>query len=103
MLIMQSLAIAAPGFLLICSALGEKREEADLYSTLFILIFMLFDGNWVSLDKVPVYCRWIEHISCLSYASQALIANEYGGLTFTCTQNEIESGLCSHENGLIPG
>ena len=64
---------------------------------------MLFDGNWVSLDEVPVYFKWIEHLSCMGYASQAAIANEYRGLTFTCSQSEIDLGHCPSESGSIPG
>merc|ERR1712008_163026 len=62
---------------------------------------MLFDGNWVSLDKVPVYWRWIEHLSCLGYASQAAVANEFRGITFTCSDAERDDGLCWNDDDVL--
>ena len=103
MLIAESMVVASAGLLMIFSAYAKNREQANLFMNCVVLLFMLFDGNWVSLDKVPVYCRWIEYISCLSYASQAAIANEYRGITFTCSQHEIDLGLCPNESGSIPG
>merc|ERR1719499_777355 len=78
MVIFQSLGISVSGFMLVLSALSKSQEQASILTSVSILTCMLFDGNWVSLDKVPVYCRWIEYISCMSWASQAIIANEYG-------------------------
>lgn len=103
MLIIESLAVAAPGFMLMVSALAMNRQQANVLADLTMLMFALFDGNWVSLDKVPPYCKWIEYISCLRYAAQAMIANEYRGITFTCTQSEIDLGHCTAESGQIQG
>ena len=80
--------------------MAKNLEQSNLIATFFLLLFMLFDGNWISLEKVPVYWRWISHISCLGYASQAAITNEYRGLVFTCTPQEIEEGLCEDEDGI---
>ena len=38
--------------------------------------------------------RWLEHISCLGYASQAAVASEYRGLTFTCSDSDFADGVC---------
>merc|ERR1739838_506051 len=66
--IMESLVVAISGLLLLFSALGKDISQAGSISNLGVLTLTLFDGNWVSLDKVPVYFRWIQHISCLGYA-----------------------------------
>jgi len=98
----NSLVVSSSGLLLAFSAAAKDIEQSNLLATLFVLMFMLFDGNWISLDKIPVYWRWISWISCIGYASHAAITNEYTGLVFTCTAQEVTDGLCEAEGG-IPG
>jgi len=95
-----SLVVSASGLLLALSAAAKDIEQSNLLATLFILLFMLFDGNWISLDKVPVYWRWVNTMSCIGYASQAAVTNEYSGLVFHCTDSEIEGGVCEDEKGM---
>eukprot|EP01084_Bolivina_argentea_P270777 460508_1 len=102
MLIVVSMVMSASGLLLMFSAMAKNLEQSNLIATFFLLLFMLFDGNWISLDKVPIYWKWISHISCLGYASQAAITNEYKGLIFVCSDSEIEANECQDPNGL-PG
>ena len=97
MLICVSMVISGSGLLILFSAMAKNLEQSNLIATFFLLLFMLFDGNWISLDKVPIYWQWISYISCLGYASQAAITNEYRGLTFPCTQKEIDSGFCTED------
>eukprot|EP01084_Bolivina_argentea_P263826 446696_1 len=94
MLIVEAMVLAASGLMIAFSAMAQSLEQSNLVATFFLLLFMLFDGNWISLDKVPVYWRWIRHISCLGYASQAAIVNEYKGLHFVCSEWEMERGYC---------
>merc|ERR1712154_338392 len=100
MWIVVAMVMSASGLLIAFSAMAKNLEQSNLIATFFLLLFMLFDGNWVSLDKVPVYWRWIEHVSCLGYASQAAVVNEYRGITFTCSQSEIDAELCWDLNGV---
>jgi len=100
MLIAESCIMSASGLLISFSAMAQNLEQSNLIATVFLLLFMLFDGNWISLDKVPVYWRWISAISCLGYASQAAIVNEYRGLVFVCNDEEIANGLCQDVNGV---
>ena len=94
MLICVSMVVSGSGLLLLFSAFAKNLEQSNLLATFFLLLFMLFDGNWISLDKVPVYWRWISHLSILGYASQAAIASEYRGLVFPCSDKEIAQGFC---------
>merc|ERR1712087_16235 len=100
MSITVAMVMSASGLLIAFSAMAKNLEQSNLIATFFLLLFMLFDGNWISLDKVPVYYRWVSHISCLGYASQAAIANEYRGLVFTCSEQEIDDGLCQDPDGV---
>eukprot|EP01083_Nonionella_stella_P089412 249471_1 len=99
-LICVSMVVSASGLLLAFSAAAKDIEQSNLLATMFMLLFMLFDGNWISLDKVPVYWRWVNSVSCMGYASQAAVANEYRGLVFMCTDDEIANGTCQDLNGL---
>lgn len=90
---------AGAGLLLLFSAMSKNLEQSNLIATLFLLLFMIFDANWISLDKIPVYYKWLNDISFLGYASQACIVNEYEGLVFVCTQQEINIDECLFRNG----
>ena len=94
MLIVESMVISSAGLLYMISAFSPNEETSNLLVTMILLLMMLFDGNWVSLDKVPGMWRWIEHISCLGYASQAAVATEYRGLTFKCSDSDFAEGVC---------
>eukprot|EP01084_Bolivina_argentea_P270778 460511_1 len=95
MIICVSMILCGGGLLFAFSAMSKNLEQSNLIATFFILLFMLFDGNWISLDKVPVYWRWIRYLSCLGYASNAAIVNEYRGLVFICTPQERANGDCT--------
>ncbi|ETO26865.1 abc transporter G family protein [Reticulomyxa filosa] len=47
---------AGAGLLYLFSALAANLEQSNMLATVCILLFMLFDGNWISIDKVPVLC-----------------------------------------------
>merc|ERR1719499_2347611 len=34
-------------------ALAKTMEQSNLVATIFIILFMLLDGTWVSLDRIP--------------------------------------------------
>ena len=52
MVICEAMVVSAAGLLMVFSAFAANMEQANLLATFFLLLFMLFDGNWVSLDKV---------------------------------------------------
>ena len=96
-------ASAGAGLLFLFSAMAYDLEQSNLLATVFVLIFMLFDGNWVSLDKIPVYWRWVRYLSFMGYAGRSAMANEYRGLTFECTDKEIKDDECIYDDGKLDG
>ena len=56
----------------------------QIVAPLVILIFFIFGGLFVNLDKVPVVFRWIQWLSWISYSNKALAQNEFDGLVFKC-------------------
>ena len=97
--IQELTGLAGAGMLLVCSAFAENLEQSNLIATVMMLFFMLFDGNWISLDKVPVYYRWISVFSLNAYGSQGAIVNEYKGLTLKCTADEVNTQQCFYTSG----
>ena len=85
--------------LLVCGAFAANMEQSNLLATLMLLSFMLFDGNWISIDKIPVYWRWVRYFSLFNYGAQGAIVNEYRGLEFECTKTEINNQQCFYTKG----
>lgn len=52
-----------------------------------VVIFLVFGGQVVNVDTVPVVLRWIKWISMILYSYSALAMNEMSDLTFSCPQN----------------
>ncbi|KAH9252748.1 hypothetical protein BASA81_009257 [Batrachochytrium salamandrivorans] len=44
------------------------------------IVFVLFGGQLVNLDKIPAFLRWLQWISIVAYSNKALTQNEFGGL-----------------------
>ncbi|KAL2917532.1 hypothetical protein HK105_202815 [Polyrhizophydium stewartii] len=62
------------------------------------IIFILFGGQLVNLDKVPVVLRWIQWVSIISYTNKALNQNEFYGLTLApCSPG----GMCYSSGELV--
>eukprot|EP00485_Elphidium_margaritaceum_P002163 CAMPEP_0202704864 /NCGR_PEP_ID=MMETSP1385-20130828/17477_1 /ASSEMBLY_ACC=CAM_ASM_000861 /TAXON_ID=933848 /ORGANISM="Elphidium margaritaceum" /LENGTH=624 /DNA_ID=CAMNT_0049362977 /DNA_START=63 /DNA_END=1934 /DNA_ORIENTATION=+ len=99
-LICIAMVLSGSGLLILFSTMARNLEQSNLLATFFLLLFMLFDGNWISIDKVPALWKWVRYISCLGYASQAAIVSEYEGLVFECNEQEINDGLCQNVNGI---
>ena len=76
----------------LCLICNREDNEDNNIITYDIRLFMLFDGNWISLDKVPVYWRWVRYVSFMGVGSQAAIVNEYTGLEFkNCDSDSFNS------------
>ncbi|XP_064087274.1 protein white-like [Macrobrachium nipponense] len=71
------------GFMLSCLAPNPK---VALGMGAFVLIpLMVFGGFLLNSDTVPVYFIWIKYISWFNYANEALIVNQWEGVTnITC-------------------
>lgn len=99
LLLFELTGICAASLLLSFGAWAANMEQSNLLATFFLLLFMLFDGNWISIDKVPIYWKWVQYISLFGYGTQGLIVNEYRGLDLDCTDNEILLGECFYLTG----
>eukprot|EP00047_Mylnosiga_fluctuans_P004483 m.234774 g.234774 ORF g.234774 m.234774 type:complete len:1699 (+) comp12715_c0_seq1:66-5162(+) len=51
------------------------------------VLFILFSGYMIPREQIPYEFIWIHYISPLKYAFEALMLNEFDGLTFTSSRN----------------
>lgn len=75
--------------LLFIGSVARNIEQSNLLATFFIMFFMLFDGNWISLDNVPRAYRWIEHISWMGFGVQAAVVSEMKGLVSSSVPSSV--------------
>eukprot|EP00877_Chromochloris_zofingiensis_P009171 jgi/Chrzof1/4507/Cz14g16020.t1 len=64
----------------ICAIVTPDSKVGIVLLTLIMMIVMSFSGYLVR--NVPVYFAWINRISYFSFATDALVANEFTGLDF---------------------
>jgi len=55
----------------------ERPETASLAIMLFFFVSVIMGGFFVSLEKVPVWFRWVRFMSMLKYLMDALLINEF--------------------------
>ncbi|KAI8908416.1 hypothetical protein EDD86DRAFT_17287 [Gorgonomyces haynaldii] len=61
----------------------------QIAAPLIVIIFFLFGGLFVNLEKVPVVFRWIQWISFIAYSNKAINQNEFdANLVFRCTPGQ---------------
>ena len=75
-------------------AASKTTEQANMLTTVVLLIFMLFNGFYVNTANVGAYFRWIKHINFLYYSTRAATVNEFKGLVFECTAEEAATMGC---------
>lgn len=49
---------------------------------LLLLPLLMFSGLIINMGSIPIYFRWIKHLSPMKYGYEALMKNEYAGMLF---------------------
>ena len=91
-IIVVLLTLVGAAFMTATGALCKNMEMSNAIGVTIVVLFMLFDGNWINLKNVPVYYRWLAHISPLGDAVEAIAVNELRPLTFSCPSGDAEDG-----------
>ncbi|KAJ2999805.1 ATP-binding cassette sub- G member 2, partial [Globomyces sp. JEL0801] len=84
MLIIYLQSFVANNFGLLISSAVPSVQVGQIITPLCLLIFMLFGGVLLNIDKVPEFLRWIQYISMITYTTKALNQNEFNGMKFDC-------------------
>jgi ATP-binding cassette subfamily G (WHITE) protein 2 len=69
------------------SNISKNYAVANVIAPLVLVLYLLPSGFLINLDSIPVYWRWIKYISFFRYGFEALVINEFDGLTFTLNFN----------------
>jgi len=94
MLLMALTTILGGASMSALGALAKTMEQGNLLVSIVLILFMLLDGTWVSLERIPNSLEWIADVSYMGLAVQAAIKNEFTGLEFDC--NEETDEVCFH-------
>ncbi|RNF19896.1 putative ATP-binding cassette protein [Trypanosoma conorhini] len=74
---------------LLVSNLSRDMQVANVVAPLVFVLYLLPSGGvLMSVDSLPLVWRWIKYVSFVRYGLEALVINEFDGLTFTCAANE---------------
>jgi hypothetical protein len=86
-LILENMVFVSVGMLL--SALLPSVTMAPQIAPAIVIIFLIFNGNFINVDSVPVYFVWLREISPIKYAFQALAVNEFEEARFECESSDV--------------
>ncbi|CAF4245496.1 unnamed protein product [Rotaria magnacalcarata] len=84
--------ICSSALCFLVSASVRNFGVADLIAALFCGLTLLFSGLLVEVSSVVVFLQWIQYISIFAYGTNALLINEFTGLTL-CYSNS--TNLCT--------
>jgi ABC-type multidrug transport system ATPase subunit/ABC-type multidrug transport system permease subunit len=100
-LIMIVVIFAAQSFGQLISAIAPRPEIALAITPVITTLLMLFGGFYMNVNNIPPYVIWIYWISFFHFGFEALVLNEFRGLTFKCKPEELRGPqkICPIENG----
>jgi ATP-binding cassette subfamily G (WHITE) protein 2 len=94
---------------LFISNISKNYQVANLIAPLVIVLFLLPSGFLINLDSLPIYWRPLKYISFFRYGFEAVVLNEFKGLTFECPPSAgpmccTDGLVCvDHQLGFQPG
>jgi len=96
---------------LFLSAIFKNVQMASQLAPAVVILFLMFGGNLVNEDSVPVYFMWLREISFIRYAFKAVAVNELQDQPFECDTagdptcvtngNQVLESLNFDEEGVI--
>jgi ABC-type multidrug transport system ATPase subunit len=70
------------------SAIFKNVQMASQLAPAVVILFLMFGGNLINEDSVPIYFAWIKECSFIRYAFKAVAVNELEGSVFECGAND---------------
>ncbi|KAF5303835.1 hypothetical protein FQR65_LT08092 [Abscondita terminalis] len=89
----------ATSFGYLVSCLSNTVDMALSLAAPLMIPFFLFGGFLINLNSIPVYFKWLSHISWFRYGYEAFMVNQWTGVNYiNCT--ELTSQTCP-KNGTV--
>lgn len=79
LLMLAALRYASIGMGLCIASISPTVQISQIIGPLIIVIFLIFGGNLANSNEITWILRWIQYISIIFYAYQALAQNEFTG------------------------
>lgn len=86
-LLLENMVFVSVGMVL--SALLPGVTMASQIAPAVVILFLIFNGNFVNINSVPPYFVWLREISPIKYAFQAAAVNEFENTDFTCEVTDV--------------
>merc|ERR1719419_1056868 len=67
-------------------ALAKTMDMSNLIATIMLILFMLMDGTWVSLERIPDSIEWVGKLSFMGLAVQRSTTNLMELITLNVTR-----------------
>eukprot|EP00818_Percolomonas_sp_WS_P003510 CAMPEP_0117454074 /NCGR_PEP_ID=MMETSP0759-20121206/10598_1 /TAXON_ID=63605 /ORGANISM="Percolomonas cosmopolitus, Strain WS" /LENGTH=844 /DNA_ID=CAMNT_0005247219 /DNA_START=8 /DNA_END=2543 /DNA_ORIENTATION=+ len=98
-LVLTALAGISMGELLSVSM--PKAELGLVLAPIVVLVQAIFSGFYISVVDIPPYWIWMYYCSFFSAGFLGLVVNEFDGLAFHCTKEQLIPGtnICSITSG----
>jgi len=100
-LILMSVLTAQAYILFICS-ITPNAVAAQAAVPVGLVLFMITCGYLISTDDIPVYWRWLNTISFITYGFRGLMLNEFNGLALTCNDDELVPPTSESDFNIAP-
>ena len=91
LLAVLSITLCASSMGLLLGCMLPNAEVAVSIAPIALIPFMLFGGFFANLSSIGDWLSWIQYISIFKWGFQALVTNEFRGLTFDCTESQYVS------------
>lgn len=97
LVIVIAFTLVAASMFFAIATVSPNLGVAMALGPLLLVLFILGSGFWVLRSDIPGAWVWVYYISYYRYAFQALLINEFEGLTFVCDQ-----AVCPYATGSFP-
>ncbi|KAK6189322.1 hypothetical protein LQW54_013385 [Pestalotiopsis sp. IQ-011] len=77
---------------------SRTLSQAMVPAAILILALVIFTGFVIPISYMLDWCRWINYLDPLAYAFESLMANEFHGRQFECTEYVPSAAVPGYEN-----
>lgn len=77
---------------------SRTLSQAMVPAAILILALVIFTGFVIPISYMLPWCRWMNYLDPLAYAFESLMANEFHGRQFICTDYIPNAAIPGYEN-----
>eukprot|EP01080_Neovahlkampfia_damariscottae_P006471 gene6471-10477_t len=89
LLIINILSLTAQAFGTVIGTFVPSAQVGNVIAPVIITVFMIFGGFYINKESIGWWFIWLYYSSIFKYAFEALVINQFTGMTFTCLPSEL--------------